>query len=113
MSNKNPTDYIDDIIELISWVFVRHDLPPMSNKNPTDYIDDIIEFTNLSSGEKIRCLVTDLFKYSNFKELYKQHNKVLIGYGEDEEANPSDMLKYYPKEDVERFGVIGIEIKVI
>lgn len=76
-------------------------------------IDDIIEFTNLSSGEKIRCLVTDLFKYSNFKELYKQHNKVLIGYGEDEEANPSDMLKYYPKEDVERFGVIGIEIKVI
>ena len=85
-----------------------------SNVNDIKFkTDDIIEFTNLSSGEKIRCLVTDLFKYSNFKELYKQHNKVLIGYGEDEEANPSDMLKYYPKEDVERFGVIGIEIKVI
>lgn len=76
-------------------------------------IDDIIEFTNVSSGEKIRCLVTDLLKYSDFEELYQHHNKILIGYGEDEDANPADMLEYYPKEDIERFGVIGIEIKVI
>lgn len=76
-------------------------------------IDDTIEFTNISNGEKINCLVKDIFKYSNFKELYQHHNKVQIGYGKDEEDNPSDMLEYYSEEDIEKFGVIGVEIKAI
>lgn len=76
-------------------------------------IDDTIEFTNISNGEKIKCLVKNLFKYTNFKELYQYHNKVLIGYGEDDEESPSDMLEYYSEDDIEKFGVIGIEIRVI
>lgn len=76
-------------------------------------IDDIIEFTNIGNGEKIKCLVKTLFKYTNFKELYQHHNKVLLGYEEDDEESPSDMLEYYSENNIEKFGVVGIEIKVI
>ena len=39
------------------------------------------------------------------------HNKISIGYTENEIANPDDMLMYYSKEDIEKYGVLGIELK--
>ena len=56
------------------------------------------------------CKVTNLFKYKNFEELYNNHNKISIGYKEDEIANPDDMLMYYSKEDIEKYGVLGIKL---
>ena len=56
--------------------------------------------------------VVNIFKYANFAELYKHHDKISIGYKEDETANPDDMLLYYTKEDIEKYGVVGIEISV-
>lgn len=55
----------------------------------------------------------DLHKYNSFQELYKHFNKVSMGYKEDEIANPSDMEQYYSKEEQEKYGVVGIEIKLI
>ncbi len=49
-------------------------------------------------------------KYADFTELYKHHNKVSIGYKEDEIANPDDMLLYYTREDIEKYGVVGLEL---
>lgn len=57
--------------------------------------------------------VTNIFCYSNFKELYKHHNKLSIGYKEDEVANYSDMYNYYPKDKMDKHGVLGIQIEVI
>ncbi len=47
------------------------------------------------------------------KMVGKYHSKISIGYTEDETANPDDMLSYYTKEDIEKYGVVGIEISVI
>ena len=73
-------------------------------------IGDEIEFTNVKTHELLICKVTNLFKYKNFEELYNNHNKTSIGYTENEIANPDDMLMYYSKEDIEKYGVLGIEL---
>lgn len=39
------------------------------------------------------------------------HDKVSIGY--DENASPSDMLEYYSIEQIEKYGVVGIELNVL
>lgn len=75
-------------------------------------IGDFIKFTNTSTNETLECIVTNLYKYDNFEELYNNHNKIAIGYNEDETANPSDMLAYYSVENIEKYGVLGIEIRI-
>ena len=64
-------------------------------------INDKIEFTNTKTNETILCKVINIFCYSNFEELYKNHDKLSIGYKEDEVANYSDMYKYYAKDKIE------------
>ena len=76
-------------------------------------IGDIIQFTNTKTNEVLECEVINLYKYKNFIELYKNHNTISIGYSEDETSNPNDMLLYYSTEKIDKYGVIGIEIKVI
>lgn len=74
---------------------------------------DLIEFTNRTTLETIRVEVIGLHKYSNFEELYKHFDKISMGYDKDDRANPKDMEKYYSKEEQDKYGVIGIEIRVI
>lgn len=74
---------------------------------------DIIEFTNTSPLEKMSCLVVKIYNYKTFNELYENHTKVSIGYKEGEIAKPEDMLTYYSEEDINKYGVLGIEIKVL
>lgn len=76
-------------------------------------IGDLIEFKNRTTLETIIVEVKSLYKYSNFEELYKHFDKISIGYDKDDIANPKDMEQYYSKEEQEKYGVIGIEIKVI
>ncbi len=76
-------------------------------------VDDIIEFTNTTTQEKMSCKVMNIYKYSDFAELYKHHDKISIGYKEDETANPDDMYAYYTREQVEKYGVVGIQVSVI
>lgn len=54
-----------------------------------------------------------LYKYPNFKELYKHFDKISMGYDVDDIANPKDMEKYYSKEEQDKYGVIGIKVKLI
>lgn len=75
-------------------------------------VGDIIEFTNTKTNEIIECTVINLYKYNDFYELYKHHDKISIGYSKDEDANPVDMLAYYSVENIEKYGVMGIEIIV-
>lgn len=76
-------------------------------------INDKIEFTNTKNNETILCKVINIFCYSNFEELYKNHDKLSIGYKEDEVANYSDMYKYYAKDKIDKYGVLGIQIEMI
>ena len=75
--------------------------------------NDFIEFTNRVTLEKIIVKIEGLYKYSNFKELYKHFDKIAIGYDKYDIANPKDMEKYYYKEEQDKYGVIGIKVRVI
>ncbi|MBO5277621.1 MAG: ASCH domain-containing protein [Clostridia bacterium] len=74
---------------------------------------DMVEFTDVERGEKLLCRVVKLHRYASFEELYSHHDKTSIGYAETEEASPQDMLAYYPIEEVQKYGVVGIEIQVV
>ena len=76
-------------------------------------IKDTIEFTNRITQEKLLVEIEGLYKYPSFEELYKHFDKISMGYNENEEANPKDMEEYYSKEEQEKYGVIGIQIKRI
>ena len=75
-------------------------------------IGDFIEFTNIDTLEKMIVEIINLYHYDSFRELYKHFDKTMLGYSEDEEANPEDMDEYYSKEEQEKYGVLGIKIKV-
>ena len=76
-------------------------------------VGDIIMFTNTETDEKMFVEILNLYRFKDFKELYNNFDKNRLGYKEDEIANPSDMEKYYTKELINQFGVLGIEIQVI
>ena len=59
------------------------------------------------------CKVINIFCYSNFEELYKHHNKLSIGYKENEASNYYDMYDCYSKDKIDKYGVLGIQIEVI
>ena len=42
----------------------------------------------------------------------KQLNKESLGYNKDDIANSKDMEKYYSIEEQNKYGVLGIEIKL-
>jgi len=74
---------------------------------------DAIIFTNKDTKETIEAVVMKVDAYSDFHELYKHCNKMDIGYGENETANPDDMLLYYSQEQIQKYGALAIAIKLI
>ena len=74
-------------------------------------IKDLIEFTNRENLEKMLVEIQNLYHYPSFDELYKHFDKVSMGYKENDVADPKDMEEYYSKEEQEKYGVLGIEIK--
>ena len=73
---------------------------------------DTILFTDTNDHERMICQVINLYRYPSFEELYQHHNKVTIGYTEDENADPNDMLAYYSVEMIEQYGAVAIEVQV-
>ena len=63
------------------------------------------------NGEKLSVDIINLHKYPSFEELYKHFDKVDMGYNKDEPAEPKDMEAYYSKEEQDKYGVLGIEIR--
>lgn len=74
-------------------------------------IGDEIEFTNRDTNEKLSVDIINLYKYPSFKELYKHFNKIELGYAADEPAESKDMEAYYSKEEQDKYGTLGIEIR--
>ena len=72
---------------------------------------DIIEFENRITLEKIEVEVIKLHHFDSFSELYKHFDKVELGYNKDDIAEPKDMEAYYSKEEQDKYGVLGIEIR--
>ena len=75
-------------------------------------IGDLIVFTNNKTKEEMLTEVVDLKRYNDFHELYAHYMKTEIGYGKDDNPNPNDMNEYYKDNDIKKYGVLAIEIKV-
>lgn len=72
---------------------------------------DVIIFSDLTDNNiKITTEVINIYHFSSFYELYSNFDKVSLGYNENEFADPLDMEQYYTKENIMKYGVIGIEI---
>ena len=76
-------------------------------------VGDEIEFINRVTLERQLTKVVSMHIYNSFSEIYRDYDKVSLGYDKDEKEAPSDMEKYYSKEEQEKYGVVGIEIKNI
>ena len=76
-------------------------------------IGDEIEFENTATYETVRCAVVNISKYKNFFDLYSDFDKISIGYNETQTANPEDMYDYYSPEQIEKYGVLAIKIKLL
>ena len=75
-------------------------------------VGDEIEFENRQSHQTIHCIVEKLTRYRDFFELYSAFDKTELGYPADEAANPKDMFEYYLPEQIQKYGVLAIQIKV-
>ena len=74
-------------------------------------VGDMIEFTNLDTGEIIKVMVTNLYKYDTFKELFNSfpHSRLGLSDNDDEKI----MNNFYTLEEQKKYGALGIEIKLI
>lgn len=75
--------------------------------------DDYIVFYCLDNNETILCEVVDLHIYKSFDELYARFPKERLGYKSSDTAHPYDMHKYYSQDRIDKYGVVGIEVKLI
>ncbi|MGL4913040.1 MAG: ASCH domain-containing protein [Romboutsia sp.] len=102
-----------DSFESVKSGFKTIEMRLYDEKRSLIKIDDIINFVNINTNEIVKCRVQNIYLYKTFNELYLNHNKMAIGYTEDKVADSKDMLLYYSQDKIDKYGVIGIEIKVI
>ena len=74
---------------------------------------DLIRFTEQQTGKTLFVKVTGVKTFASFQELYAAYDKQRLGYGADEIALPEDMEQYYSAEEMQKFGVVGIEIELV
>ena len=67
-----------------------------------------------SKTDKLIVTVKAVHIFRNFEELYAALPLDKCGYSAEEllTASPEDMLEYYSKEQIEKYGVVGIEIEI-
>ena len=76
-------------------------------------VGDEIEFTCVETGEVLLTVVKHRHEYADFHTLYENFDKERLGYLPKEPASPDDMLEYYSADDVNRYGVVGLEIEIL
>ena len=75
-------------------------------------VEDIVVFNCSSTKDIITAQVSGLHKFSDFEELYKVLPLENCGYNKAEldTAHYTDMEQYYTKEQIEKYGALGIEL---
>ena len=75
-------------------------------------VEDTVVFNCSSTKDIITAQVSGLHKFSNFKELYNALPLEKCGYtvAELDTAHYTDMEQYYTKEQIEKYGALGIEL---
>lgn len=77
-------------------------------------VGDQIEFRNLADdSQTVQVCVRAIHRFASFSELYRTLPLTSCGYRAGEKADPRDMDPYYSREEQQRYGVVGIEMKLI
>ena len=63
--------------------------------------------------EILKTKIVNLHKVNTFKDLYNMFDKTKLGYKTNEIAHPDDMQTFYPIEEQQKYGVVGIEIELL
>lgn len=71
-------------------------------------INDYIEFTNITTLEIMFVKITNLYHFESFEKMFNNFDNSTLGGGTYKE-----MYDYYSKEEENKYGVLGIEIKVL
>ena len=77
---------------------------------------DIIEFKNANDpAEVIKCEIIKLHIFDSFYELYATLPLTKCGYTDENvnNAKAEDMNEYNPVEEQEKYGAVGIEIRLL
>lgn len=79
-------------------------------------VGDEIEFVNSKDdSRRLLCTVSDLHVFDSFKDLYQSLPLLKCGYTEEDvsTAAHTDMEAYYSAEEQRKYGVVGIELKMV
>lgn len=75
-------------------------------------VGDIIEFSCTGVDHTILAEAKALYVFKDFKELYAALPLEKCGYKDNaDKADYADMYVYYDKNKIEKYGVVGIELK--
>ncbi len=73
-------------------------------------IGDMIVFKKIGADDILISRVKALHKFENFELLYSNLDLVECGYNTHDNPSPDDMLEYYSREEIVKYGVVGIEL---
>lgn len=82
-------------------------------KRRTLKIGDVIEFENRADQDKIYCRITNLYHGDNFENLYDDFNNNNITLEQLGNVSVELLEQFYSKEEQQKYGVLGIELKKI
>ena len=74
-------------------------------------IGDVIVFEHVDTKELLKVTVVNLYHFKTFEELFNMFDHKRIGVKEEDSASLMD--SFYTKEEQEKYGALGIEIKLI
>ena len=76
---------------------------------------DRIVFTDNATGETLDAEVVGLHRFDTFEQLYKSLPLLKCGYTPDnvDGAKSTDMEQYYSAEEMKKYGVVGIELRLV
>lgn len=78
------------------------------------HVGDTITFLKREdNSQQIIVKVKALHRFISFDQLYQHFDKRVLGYKQNEVAKAEDMQFYYSQEDINKYGVVGIEIEVL
>ena len=126
--NKNPQEVVSEIVSIIKnlhkmelkldpFLKIRNGIKTIEirlddEKRQGVRVGDTIEFSLFSDhSQKIIVVVKDLYYFNTFKELFCAFAP--REYGGENMEEYTEMYNYYSKEDEEKFGVLGIRVKVL
>ena len=72
--------------------------------------NDCIEFTNIDTNEIIKVKVIKLHLFDTFKDLFNYFDSSYFG---NDISSYEVMYDYYTREEEKKYGVVGIEVKLI